>query len=434
MLPESSDTSKFDRQLRKGYQSISTVPGMGSIASRILSDHHVRNLSDLARLDPYDDRFTKLGEDFPRWVLHARNIIADEIIKNVEVRNDVIIVSTYKVYDREATLKSVLGRLGVYYIYVDSEAIEKGDEYEISIRLKPEQYAFAQAQWNEYKANASLLQELKKQKLLSSRWKTLKDIDNELGKELAGMKDLLLYSKLCFRAQLVKGMNILAIWKANSINRTYARLFVQNFIPRARVILLGDDENSRLGEVMLSCKEGSLLFVDDWEKAKSEERRILMEAMAYPKMQNEEQWSKRGSIVFNVWSGSELKLNYDMLGLLDIAFVMPDRDQQSRLPKLPESLKINSTELERLVNSSAEREIKDAVSFQYSAPKNRIHSSMKGFSPDFKNTIHMFAMAEAKVNGHVKVEESDIKEASFLVEEALDSLSYLEVKGKKSRK
>jgi len=59
---------------------------------------------------------------------------------------------------------------------------------------------------------------------------------------------------------------------------------------------------------------------------------------------------------------------------------------------------------------------------------------MKGFSPDFKNTIHMFAMAEAKVNGHVKVEESDIKEASFLVEEALDSLSYLEVKCKKSRK
>src|SRR5579875_1062131 len=204
MLPESFDSSKIDRQLRRGYQSISVVPGLGSIASRILSDHHVRNLSDLARLDPYDERFTKLGEDFPRWVLHARNIIADEIIKNVEVRSDVIILCTSKIYDKEATLKSVLGRLGVYYIYVDSEAIEKGDEYEISIRLKPEQYAFAQAQWNEYKANASLLQELKRQKVISSRWKTLKDIDNELAKGLAELKDMLLFSRLCFRAQLIK--------------------------------------------------------------------------------------------------------------------------------------------------------------------------------------------------------------------------------------
>ncbi len=432
MLPESFDSSKIDRQLRIGYQSISVVPGLGSIASRILSDHHVRNLSDLARLDPYDERFTKLGEDFPRWVLHARNIIADEIIKNVEVRSDVIIVCTSKIYDKEATLKSVLGRLGVYYIYVDSEAIEKGDEYEISIRLKPEQYAFAQAQWNEYKANASLLQELKRQKVISSRWKTLKDIDNELAKGLAELKDMLLFSRLCFRAQLIKGMNVLAIWKAESVNRTYARLFVQNFIPRARVILLGDEENSRLGEVMLSCKEGSLLFVDDWEKAKGEERRILMEAMAYPKLQYEEQWSKRGSMIFNVWAGSESNLNNDMLGLIDIAFVMPE--QQSRLPKLPESLKVNNTELEKLVITSSEREIKDAGSLQYSIPKNRIYSKLKGFSPDLKRTIHMFAVAEAKVNGHDKVEESDIKDASLLVEEALASLSYLEIKGKKGRK
>jgi len=432
MLPEGFDSSKVERQIRKGYQSITVVPGLGSIASRILSDHHVRNLADLARLDPYDERFTKLGEDFPRWVLHARNIIAEEVIRSVEVRSDVIIVSALKAYDKEATLKSVLGRLGVYYIYVDSDVRERGEEYEISIRLKPEQYASAQAQWSEYKANASLLQELRKQKV-SSKWKKLKDIDDELTKGLADSNDMLLFSRLCLRVQLVKGINILALWEANSINRTYARLYVQNFAPRARGILLGDEDNSRLTEVIMSCKEGSLLFIDDWERAKSEEKRRLLEAMAYPFLQNDEQWSRRGAFIINIWSDFAPNLNYDILGLIDLAFLMPDRDEKSRLPELPESLKTRDEDLEKLVVSTVEREIKDEGSLQYNLPRNRNYPMLKGFSPDLKRTVHMLALAEAKINAHDRLEESDVKQASLLMGDALASLSQLKIKGKKGR-
>ncbi|MEM0118417.1 MAG: hypothetical protein QXV32_08205 [Conexivisphaerales archaeon] len=435
MLPESL-AGNSNRLVPKGYQSINTVPGLGSIASRTLLDHNVRNLADLARLDPYDERFTKLGEDFPRWVLHARTVVADEVIRGIEVRNDAIFVSAAKNYDREATLKSVLGRLGVYYIYVDTDVRERGDEYEITIRLKPEQYPFAQAQWNEYKANASLLQELRKQRVVVSKWRSLKELDDLLTKAFSSSKDILLLSKLCLRLHLARALNLMVIWKAGSANKTSTQLLIRNLFPRVKHLTLGNSSQEKLAEAASLCREGWMIMVDDWARAEGEERGQLLEAMAYPKlMPDDDAWSKRGAIILNCWAAELEKLEPDLLGLFDIAMVMPDREGKDRLVQMPEQLRNSEadlSEIDKLLARTMERELRITAAPQNLEMKNVKHEGLTGFSPDMNYVASRLAMAEAKLNLRERVEDLDYKEAYQLLNMAISSLELLSTgKGKK---
>lgn len=428
----SNDKLQESKYIPRGYQSIKSVPGLGSIAARFLIENQITNLADLARLDPYDERFTKLGEDFPRWVFHARSVVADEVIRSIEVRGEAIVIFTFRQYDKQATLKSVLGRLGVYYIYVDADVKDRADAYEITLRLKPEQFSFAQAQWAEYKANAVQLQQSilgrgrKEQVAKESRgkWRSLLDLDYELAKSFR--EEVSLLFRLYLRLQVAPNMNMLVLWNDKAINRTLFRLAIENIAPRILHFVMGGCNLADVGVKVTTLKAGSIVIIDDVEKYTPEEKKFLLDLLAARRVQDgERRIDAKCNIVMNVWLDDAERLDPDLLGLVDLAVVMPETKYNEL--EVPETIRADDEDIaaiDELVTMSLGKSTQARIdeAFISAFRPYKIPPYLGGYGSRLYNSLQKLAIANARIGYKDEVEESDITEASKIIQEALKTL------------
>lgn len=86
-------------------RSITEIPGIGPLTIRILTERGVQTVGELAKIDPYDEKFRVLGENLLSYVYYAMKAIADQVIKEVTVTPFHIKVVCSKDFDAEATRK-----------------------------------------------------------------------------------------------------------------------------------------------------------------------------------------------------------------------------------------------------------------------------------------------------------------------------------------
>jgi hypothetical protein len=433
------------RNLPRGHLPIRTIPGLGSIAERTLTEKQVISLVDLARLDPYDERFMKLGEGFPRWVLHARNLLADEVIKSLSVTSESIRVTLSKLYDREVSVKSVLARLGVYYVYVDVDVREGAGTLEIVMRLKPEQVPFAQGQWMEYRANAEQL----RTKLQSNpqthpteaatyksqgRWRNMNDFQAEAMQACGERSDMVFLLKVYLRLLLAESANLLVIWDENSMSRTSARIMLESFTPILSHIVLGGSGWSTLLQ-QVRPTEWSVVIIDDYERATPLERKFVLELLSSrivrEKPEGVEKTKVECSVMMNVWrneeAGSRL-LDPDLLSQFDLALKMPRA--RERVPKVDFFDGISredSVSLSHLIQTLRHnRPIQKAPQQKYLAryQSYRPPAYLAGFGAQLPSCLEKLALAEARFGFRSEVGAEDYTEANRILQSALSSLSY----------
>jgi hypothetical protein len=131
-----------------------SIPGVSQAQLMALRSQGIETYLDLARVNPYDPKFKAYGEEFPRWVNSARALIADTVVRRVEV-GEFIVVEAQRLYDRDLTLKAVASRLGVFPQYVEEDVKVSDDLYQITYRRRLDE-PLSLGPWLEYKMNARL--------------------------------------------------------------------------------------------------------------------------------------------------------------------------------------------------------------------------------------------------------------------------------------
>jgi hypothetical protein len=424
-----------------GYRSIGLVPGIGTIAFRTLTDYGIRNLLELARLDPYDERFTKLGEGFPRWVLYARNTLADEIIGDVEVTQSEIRVTVQKLYDPDVTLKSIMGRLGVYYIYVEASLYDSQSGYTISITPKPE-YAVS-VQWNEYRFNASQFVKKGTPKETGRaqvtvqyklRWRNFKDFEQELFDSLKERKDLRILFNLFFKGMLSPRLNILFVWGESSANRTVVRHMMSKINPYLVHVTMGGNSSERLESSFKKCVSGGVLFIDELEKSEPQERQAILDILSVRRYRTDvgkQTLEIPSGVIINGWARKGARfLDPEILGLVDVPFRVPRSHAPVSWVKFIEQLtEDDGIGLYRLVAELLERKPVLAYRPSESQISFRIPADYSGLGASFLQGVEKLALGISRSKYKDKVEEEDYREAVALMRECVKSLSVKGAEG-----
>jgi hypothetical protein len=420
-----------------GSKPLSAVPGLGSIAARTFADYGVKNLLDLARLDPYDERFTKLGEGFPRWVLYARSALADEIIKGIDVNSAEIRVGVLRNYDQDVSVKAVMGRLGVYYIYVDVSVVEGPSGYTISISPKSE--FVGSAQWNEYRANASLFASRSQSKeqgrpqvadLRRAKWRNFRDFESELLDALKERKDVQLLFRVFVKSLLCERLNTLVIWGEDSANRTTVRHMLSKLSPHLVHITMGGNRPEKWVEAAKHLKRGSILFLDEVERADPFERQAMLDILAARKFYpapGESAVEIESNVMINVWYRKEAEiLDPDVLGLINVPIKMPKSGSGASwvgfVEKVSES---DSDGLFRLTVDILNRPLPapDQSIKRPVAPIFKASEFLPGLGASLPAGLERLAEGIARSKYKEKIEPEDFKEANSLMQECLRSVA-----------
>jgi hypothetical protein len=420
-----------------------TVPGLGSLSKRMLEERGVRSLVDLARTDPYDPRFRILGEPFSAWVLYARAVIADEIVTAVDVTPSAIRVTCQKAHDRQASKNSVMGRLGIYDLYVDVELRERPESYEVVFSLKPEQMKFGMAQWMEYRNNALQLRNALRMKVAAAmseapiavaKW-PLEAFEKELEDAVREVDELRLLTKLYYRILSSDRLNAVVLWDRAAINRSLARNFLDEFTPKSAHIICGGNSSSDLQEQIALEGNDGVVLLDDFEKAVPEERRVLLDLMATRRTRvtfdgKRTEVTVKARFIFNLWQPERLDsplLDPDFLGLVDIAMRMPRATERSAfdqsvgrgLPSAQEAKSaIQSTLAAEVIETGAPDDIRPRLA-KYRAPR-----FMAGYGTRLETALTQLALAAARQRRSPIVERADYDDAFELVTSANTSLVF----------
>ncbi|MBI2938460.1 MAG: hypothetical protein HYY22_09655 [Thaumarchaeota archaeon] len=134
------------------------VAGLGAIAKNQLAQRGVVTFEDLARTDPFNYGLRFLGDKLEGWVNFARQVLADEVIREIHVGEPITVRCT-KTYDVELTLQAVKARLGVYEYYVEVSRRVLPDLYEFTFTINQQHRQYALGSWLEYKQTARMLDE-----------------------------------------------------------------------------------------------------------------------------------------------------------------------------------------------------------------------------------------------------------------------------------
>ncbi len=134
------------------------VAGLGAIAKNHLAQRGVQTFEDLARTDPFNYGLRFLGDKLEGWVNFARQVLADEVIREIHV-GDTITVRCAKTYDIDLTLQAVKARLAVYEYYVEVSRRVLPDVYEFIFTINQQHRQYALGSWLEYKQTARMLDE-----------------------------------------------------------------------------------------------------------------------------------------------------------------------------------------------------------------------------------------------------------------------------------
>lgn len=424
------------------------VPGLGTIARQLLEEHGVRTLGDLARTDPYDTRFRILGEPFPSWVMYARAMVAEEIIVHIEVSPRAIRVVCRKAYDRQASRNAVLGRMGVYDIYVNVGTAERPDSYEFLITLKPEQVKFGMAQWMEYRNNAVQLQRELEMKMASlqreaplqeARW-PLDSFVADLRERARGVQELEQLMELCYRICSTDSFNLLVIWDRDSMNRSLVRGLLAEFVPKCVHVICGGNSPVEMQEQIALEGDGGVVIFDDPDRGTPEEKKIILDLMAtrgtkisYGGKRTEV--SVRAKFILNVWQperGDETILDPDALGLVHLALKLPpNTDRQAFKAALDKKPPVGQDVRDALAETlSAEVGLVEA-------PQNMLEElngyrpprHLEGYGERLDEALRQLAVALARQRRSPIVEPQDYDDSMDLIRAANSTLVHRSRRG-----
>ncbi|HVP24148.1 MAG TPA: hypothetical protein VMS77_09590 [Conexivisphaerales archaeon] len=427
------------------------VPGLGSLSRRLLEEQGVRTMADLARTDPYDPRFRILGEPFSSWVLYARAVVADEIIKEVEVTPGAIRVTCLKTYDRLASRNSLLGRLGMYDVYVDTEVRERPDAYEVLFRLKPEQIRFGMAQWMEYRNNALQLKAALRMKvgeplleapMVEASW-PLERFERDLGERTIGLDGLELVAKLYLKILTTDRFNAVVLWDREAYNRSLTRSFLDEFTPVSAHVLCGGNTPEEMQEQIVLNGNNGLVMVDDFEKATPEERRILLDLLATRRTKitydgKRTDVSVKARFVFNLWMPERVDapiLDPDFAGLIDLVVRLPaasDREAlepavEGGIPSAQEAKGALQSAQDEVVMEAALPEDMGTALHRFKPPK-----FLSGYGLRLGSAARQLAVSCARQRRSPVVELEDLEAAFDLVQRSNSTLSLKPRKGQHS--
>ena len=427
------------------------VPGLGTLSKQLLAEQGVRTMADLARTDPYDPRFRMLGEPFSSWVLYARAVIADEIITGAEVTPSAILVSCMKTYDKTVAKNSLMGRLGIYDVYVNVELREKPEAYEVLFRLKPEQMKFGMAQWMEYRNNAIQLKAAIRMKtgivlseapIVAPRW-PLDSFEEELRERTKEMEGLALLTRIYFRLISADRLNVIVLWDREAFNRSLARSFLEEFTPASAHVLCGGNTPEEVQEqIVLNGNEG-VVIVDDFERVTPEEKRILLDLLATRRTKitydgKRTEVNVKAKFVFNLWMPDRTDspiLDPDFMGLVDLAVRMTpaankealDEALESALPEVQEAKSaLQSTTASEVLETDSPSEMKARLR-KFKPPRYLL-----GYGARLDNSLRELSLGRARQRRSTLVEMEDFEEALELIELSNGTLSVRQRKAQHS--
>ncbi len=408
-------------------------------------------MADLARTDPYDPRFRILGEPFSSWVLYARAVVADEIVTGVDVTPSAILVTCLKAHDRQASTNSVMGRLGIYDVYVDVDVRETKDSLQVRFRLKPEQMKFGMAQWMEYRNNALQLRaalRVKTGTLLSeapmpvARW-PLEAFEEELKEKTKELEGLSLLFRVYLRLLSADRLNAIFLWDREACNRSLARSFLEEFTPTVAHVLCGGNTPEEMQEEIALNGNGGMVIVDDYEKATPEEKRILLDLLATRRTKifyeaKRTDVDVKARFVFNLWVPDKIDspmLDPDFMGLVDIALRMPPAANKNALDELLGEGVPLAQEAKGALQSVSGSDVIETdmpADMQGLLRKFRAPRFLSGYGSRMENAVGELALANARQRRSSVVEGADFEEAWELVELSNASLSVKQRKGQHS--
>lgn len=411
--------------------AIKELPGIGPLTVRVLLENSVHTIEDLAKVDPYDERFKVLGENLLTYVYYARKAIADQTIKEVTVTPSYIKVVCGKEFDEESTRKAVMGRLEIYDLYVDCKVKEYHNRREFIFTLKPELARYALADWNQYRFLASELQRQIQVREMRVKKQTKPAKPVSIGGIVEGLPSPLrelLESFLLI--QFSSNFNLLILLDKDSFNRSLLRNFLKAYALKHVHWICGNREAEDLGMALLSATNGTI-FIDDPHKATPPERALILSLLS------------SGKVVKEVSEDlMEIPVNANLVCMVQLeGRKMPDREMLElfhliiRIPPLSKGLQLQQVELLKPKEDERFREeVRTKLNFKpaYMAVPESVLSNVKrynppkelaGFSVRLKEAIELLALGNAKLAGSPNITLSDYKKAWRLVQTSLQTLS-----------
>jgi len=411
-------------------RNIAEIPGIGPLTIRLLTERGVHTIDELAKVDPYDERFRVLGENLLTYVYYARKAIADQVIREVTVTPAYIKVICSKDFDAEATRKAVMGRLEIYDLYVEWKVREGRDRWEFVFTLKPEFARYALADWHQYRFLAAELQ-----KQLRFREKSVKRRQPKRQFQLSKVLEPLptpfkeLLEIFCYM-QLVSNFNLLVLLDKESVNRSILRNFLKAYTLKPVHWICGNEDVEGITMTLVSSNEGTI-FLESPHKARPSERVVLLSLLSSGTVTKESSGDVveiplKGNVVTMIQLGEEPLPDREMLGLYHLAIKLPPLSKATQLKQV-EMLKPRLEEEfrefvgERMDLSPGYMPMPEGIRSnvkQYNPPRD-----LPGFSVRLKEAVELLAKAHAKVNASPSITASDYKRAWRLVASALQTLS-----------
>ena len=411
-------------------RSIAEIPGIGPLTIRILTERGVQTVDELAKIDPYDERFRVLGENLLSYVYYARKAIADQVIKEVTVTPSYIKVVCSKDFDAEATRKAVMGRLEIYDLYVDWKVKEGKDRWEFTFTLKPEFARYALADWQQYMFLAG---ELRRQLQLRER----KGGKGQPGRQFRMAKvleplpppfrDLL---EIFCHMQLISNFNLLVILDKDCVNRSILRNFLKAYTLKPVHWICGSEDMEGLTMTMVSSNGGTM-FLEGVHNARPNEKVMLLSLLSSGAVVKESSGEVveipvRSNVVTMIQLGEEPLPDREMLGLYHLAIRLPPLKRGTQLrqvemlkPRLDEEFR--EFVRERMELSPGYMPMPEGIRVsvkQYNPPRD-----LAGFSVRLQEAVELLARASAKFNASPSITVQDYKKAWKMVASALQTLS-----------
>ncbi len=259
------------------------LPDIGPLILNYLSKEEIHNYEDLARVNPYDSKLRFLGEKLVAWVNQARNILAEEAIRNVEV-NDQISVTSSKTYDEKLTQKCILARLGMYELYLRMQRRDLPDAYEFVFSINPEHERYALGPWLEYKQNARTYRYILARAEEAPVARPVRQLEyGELlsifGRVLLDVGQVRLAKELLLHLLFADKLHCLIIGEPSSPAKSSLASLLVKFAVRPLRHVCGDANGGEMLSEKAVVVNPDVIVIENLRSATPDERRVLQEIM-----------------------------------------------------------------------------------------------------------------------------------------------------------
>jgi hypothetical protein len=267
------------------------IASLGAIAKNQLAQRGVQTFEDLARTDPFNYALRFLGDKLEGWVNFARQVLADEVIREIHV-GDPITVRCAKTYDIDLTLQAVKARLGVYEYYVEVSRRVLPNLYEFIFTINQQHRQYALGSWLEYKQTAKMLDQNLHQngaKEAAAPLKEVKEIPypellSLLAPEVLDIGDVPLIKEALLHLLFADRLNVLIVAAPSVGAKTLLRNALERYAPALYNHYCGSsDRHVDFAEALSGVGEG-VLTLAGLDSMTGDEKVVLYDILSSQKV------------------------------------------------------------------------------------------------------------------------------------------------------